>query len=173
MPTSSDLDYQAMLAVALRNVICKSLAHVEQHGLTGAHHFYITLNTTHPGVKMPEFLHAKYPHQLKIVLQNRFRQLQVVDEGFSVVLDFADQPAELFIPWDSILSFADPSANFGLRFETGPDDFIEERLPPTVPIRPPHLTTPPKSPNPGNPRSSHLEKDSKVVSIEQFRKTRP
>jgi hypothetical protein len=51
-------------------------------------------------------------------MQHWFDNLEVTDEGFSVTLNFGDQPEPLYIPYDAIRTFVDPSVEFGLRFET-------------------------------------------------------
>ena len=51
-------------------------------------------------------------------MQHWFDNLDVGDEGFSVTLNFGDTPETLYIPYDAIKTFVDPSVEFGLRFET-------------------------------------------------------
>jgi hypothetical protein len=58
---------------------------------------------------------------MTIVIQHWFDNLTVTNEGFSITLNFGDNPEPLYIPYDSIKTFVDPSVEFGLRFET-PDD---------------------------------------------------
>ena len=48
--------------------------------------------------------------------------LEVTDVGFAVTLNFGDAPEPLYIPYDSIKTFVDPSVEFGLRFETQDED---------------------------------------------------
>ena len=55
---------------------------------------------------------------MTIVIQHWFADLEATDEGFSVTLNFGDNPEPLYIPYDSIKTFVDPSVEFGLRFET-------------------------------------------------------
>ena len=55
-------------------------------------------------------------------MQHWFDGLEVTNEGFSVTLNFGDSPEPLYIPYDSIRTFVDPSVEFGLRFETQDDD---------------------------------------------------
>ena len=42
-------------------------------------------------------------------------------DGFNITLNFGDQPEPLVIPFLSILTFVDPSVEFGLRFEQNED----------------------------------------------------
>jgi hypothetical protein len=50
-------------------------------------------------------------------LQREFYQLEVVEGGFSVDLSFQDVLTRISIPFESIVTFADPAAGFGLRFD--------------------------------------------------------
>ena len=42
-------------------------------------------------------------------------------DGFNITLNFGAQPEPLVIPFLSILTFVDPSVEFGLRFEQNED----------------------------------------------------
>ena len=55
-------------------------------------------------------------------MQHWFDNLEVTDEGFGVTLNFGDAPENLFIPYDAIQTFVDPSVEFGLRFESHDDE---------------------------------------------------
>ena len=57
------------------------------------------------------------PEEMTIVMQNWFENLEVSEEGFSVTLNFGDAPEPLYIPFDALRTFVDPSVEFGLRFE--------------------------------------------------------
>ena len=52
----------------------------------------------------------------------RSDDLEVRDDGFSITLNFGDTPEHLVIPYEAILTFVDPSVEFGLRFESSEDD---------------------------------------------------
>ena len=53
---------------------------------------------------------------MTIVIQYEYYKLIVRDENFLINLSFNDIRAELEICYDSVISFADPYANFGLKF---------------------------------------------------------
>ena len=55
-------------------------------------------------------------------MQHWYDDLEVKDDGFSVTLNFGDTPEHLVIPYEAILTFVDPSVEFGLRFETNEED---------------------------------------------------
>ena len=60
-------------------------------------------------------------------MQHWYDDLEVRDDGFSVTLNFGDTPEHLVIPYEAILTFVDPSVEFGLRFESSEEgDNAEE-----------------------------------------------
>ena len=107
-----------MVEEALRGVVSKALTQAATDGLTEGHHFYITFRTDHPGVSVPEYLHEKYPKDITIVLEHKFWDLLVEEDRFSVTLSFQKVPENLVVPFSALLSFADPSVNFVLQFNT-------------------------------------------------------
>jgi len=90
--------------------------------LPGAHHFYITFKTGAPGVDIPKHLSERFPDEMTIVIQNRFWDLKVTEDGFSVGLSFNQAPAKLVIPFSAITGFVDPAVNFALQFQVQTDD---------------------------------------------------
>ena len=64
------LRYDHMVEEALRGVVRKALCEVAEHGLPGAHHFYITFETDHPGVELSDVLKSRYPEEMTIILQH-------------------------------------------------------------------------------------------------------
>ena len=115
---ASRIDYGNLMHRALRTLIRDVLADVEENGLPGAHHFFITLSTRHPDVEMADWLRSRYPDEITIVIQNWFEHLAVDDDGFAITLNFGNSPEPLYVPFDAISTFVDPSVEFGLRFET-------------------------------------------------------
>ena len=106
----------------MRTLIFDVLKDVEQSGLPGEHHFFITFDTTVEGVEISEWLRQRYPEEMTIVIQHWFDGLNVKEDGFDITLNFGDQPESLVVPFVAILTFVDPSVEFGLRFEQNEDD---------------------------------------------------
>ena len=106
----------------MRTLIFDVLKDVEQSGLPGEHHFFITFDTTVEGVEISEWLRKRYPEEMTIVIQHWFDGLNVKEDGFDITLNFGDQPESLVVPFLAILTFVDPSVEFGLRFEQNEDD---------------------------------------------------
>lgn len=120
------LDYGNLMHDAMRGLIQKVLTDVSKHGLPGNHHFFITFDTTHPDVAIADWLRSRYPTEMTIVIQNWFENLDVTDTGFSITLNFGNNPEPMVIPFDALRTFVDPSVEFGLRFEANEEDEDDE-----------------------------------------------
>ncbi|SFB74994.1 SspB family protein [Tropicimonas isoalkanivorans] len=125
---SQTIDYGKLMHRAMRSLIQEVLGQVATHGLPGQHHFFITFDTTHPDVEIAAWLRDRYPEEMTVVLQHWFDNLEVTDQGFYITLNFGDTPEPLYIPYDAIATFVDPSVEFGLRFETASSDDDEEAV---------------------------------------------
>ena len=123
---SRQIDYGNLMHRALRTLIQEVLQGVADNGLPGAHHFFITFDTRHPDAKLADWLRERYPEEMTVVMQHWYEDLHVDDDGFGVTLNFGDTPEALYIPFDSIRAFVDPSVEFGLRFETQDHDDDED-----------------------------------------------
>ncbi|MFM5948481.1 MAG: SspB family protein [Novosphingobium sp.] len=113
------IPYDEIVQEALRAVVGRVLGQVVDSGgtLPGSHHFYITFKTAAPGVDIPAHLHERFPDEMTIVLQNKFWDLVVEPEQFSVGLSFNQMPSKLVIPFSAITAFVDPAVDFGLQFQ--------------------------------------------------------
>jgi uncharacterized protein len=113
-----ELDYDYLMQKSLRNLMRDVLEIVRDIGdAPGEHHFYIEFLTHAPGVSIPDHLLEEYPERMTIVLQHQFQNLVIDDDGFGVTLWFKGRETRLEIPFFAVTSFADPSVEFGLRFE--------------------------------------------------------
>jgi hypothetical protein len=122
------IDYGNLMHSAMRGLIKTVLQDVSDNGLPGNHHFFITFQTGHPDVSMAEWLIERYPGEMTVVMQHWYDNLDVTDDGFAVTLNFGDAPESLYIPYDAIKTFVDPSVEFGLRFESADQDEDEDEL---------------------------------------------
>ena len=114
---SDSIEYGNLMHEAMRGLIRKVLSQVAEHGLPGSHHFFITFDTSHPDAELADWLSDRYPTEMTVVMQHWYDRLKVGEDGFAVTLNFGDQPEPLYIPYDAIKTFVDPSVEFGLRFE--------------------------------------------------------
>lgn len=148
---SRSIDYGNLMHRAMRSLIQSVLTDVGQNGLPGAHHFFITFDTTHPGVAIADWLRSRYPGEMTIVIQHWFENLTVTDEGFSITLNFGNNPEPLVIPFDAVRTFVDPSVEFGLRFETSTEEADEDE-------------------DDEEDDTATTRPDAEVVSLDKFRK---
>ena len=126
------LGYNEMVETAMRSVVRQALERAAKGGLPGNHHFYITFRTEHPDVLIPDRLRQQYPEEMTIVLQHQFWGLVADDEGFDVELSFNKIHEHLRIPYDSLITFADPSVNFGLQFHVEMEEAPSRASPPAA-----------------------------------------
>lgn len=136
------IPYDEIVQEALRAVVYRVLGEIARSGgLPGDHHFYITFKTRAAGVAIPDHLRERFPDEMTIVLQNKFWDLTVEDDWFSVGLSFNQIPAKLVVPFSAITGFHDPAVNFALQFQAQEDDAgptphddAENDSPPAAPV---------------------------------------
>ncbi|QNN65063.1 hypothetical protein H9L12_12890 [Sphingomonas rhizophila] len=136
------IPYDEIVQEALRDVVGRVLSEVERSGgLPGGHHFYITFKTRMPGVSIPKHLTDRFPDEMTIVIQHRFWDLKVSDDGFSVGLSFGGVPSTLNVPFSAVTDFVDPAVDFSLKFHAegapqGHEDHeaAENDVPATEPV---------------------------------------
>jgi uncharacterized protein len=150
---AKSIDYGNLMHRAMRGLIQTVLKDVAANGLPGDHHFFITFDTTVEGVEMADWLRSRYPAEMTIVVQHWFENLIVTDEGFSITLNFGNNPEPMVIPFDAVRTFVDPSVEFGLRFETHEEEDDED----DEDDGPEDDPTPPQG-------------DAQIVQLDRFRK---
>ena len=111
------IEYQKILNKNLLNVFIEILKEVEEKGLDGKNHLYITFATNNSKTSVPDWLLQKYPSEMTIVIQHEYYHLSVNKKNFNIGLSFNNKKSDLTISFDSIISFADPSSNFGLNYQ--------------------------------------------------------
>ena len=126
--SQTGLNYEMLVEDALRSVVRSSLRIVENIGLPGETHFYISFITSYDGVELDESLRTKHPEQMTIVIQHQYADLQVSDDHFSITLFFGGKPSPMIIPFQAVTSFNDPSVGFGLQFGMLDDGDDEDGL---------------------------------------------
>ncbi len=153
---NQSIDYGSLMHKAMRGLIYEVLTDISANGLPGAHHFFVSFDTMHPDVEIADWLSDRYPDEMTIVVQHQYESLTVTDQGFGITLSFGDSPEPLYVPYNAIKTFVDPSVEFGLRFETDDDD--DDMDAPEAPMN--VMAEPEDTP----------KKDADVVSLDQFRK---
>ncbi len=97
-------------------------------GLPGYWPVFCTLVTGHRDGELAGWLLESYPGEMTIVMQHGYGNLVVAEDGFSITRNFGDSPEPLYIPYDAIKTFVDPSVEFGLRFESTDEEDEENPL---------------------------------------------
>ncbi len=179
--------YDALVDDALRGVVRRVLLQVGEKGLPGSHHFYISFRSTDPGVNLPEYLLAKYPEEMTIVLQHQYWDLIITDEFFEVTVSFNKQQERIKVPFAALSAFVDPSVRFGLQFDRKDKAALPVEKPASATATP--LPVPEKRPPLGTPASQGTgeakadadaksaetpekpdDPASKIVKLDSFRK---
>jgi len=153
---SRDIDYGNLMHTAMRGLIRTVLLDIADKGLPGNHHFFITFDTDHPDAELADWLSDRYPGEMTVVIQHWFDNLDVGEDGFAITLNFGDAPEPLYIPYDAIKTFVDPSVEFGLRFESADEESDED----TAAVVDALVSEPQEDAKP----------DADVVSLDSFRK---
>ena len=132
--TDTLIDYDRWIEEALTTVVRRALRVAAAQGLYDNHHFYITFDTTAPGVSMSPHLKARYPEEMTIILQHQFDGLMVDEAHMAVTVYFGGKPERLSVPFAAMTGFADPSVNFGLQLRMTPIPPVAEGNTPEPPV---------------------------------------
>ena len=177
--------YDALVDDALRSVVRRVLLQVAEKGLPGSHHFYISFRSTDPGVELPDYLRAKYPEEMTIVLQHQYWDLIINDTWFEVTVSFNKQQERIKVPFAALSAFVDPSVRFGLQFDRRdkqagdkPEGTPATAAPLPAPDKRPPLAAPagqgaghdPAQPEATADAGKPEDAAAKVVKLDSFRK---
>ena len=108
------MNYTKILRNNMLNVFREVLLNISKNGLQEDHHLYITFDTNNAKVEIPKWLKEKHPQEMTIVIQYEYWNFKIKKNLFKIGLSFNDIKTNLTIPYDSVISFADPHAKFGL-----------------------------------------------------------
>jgi uncharacterized protein len=184
--------YDALVDDALRSVVRRVLTQVAKKGLPGSHHFYISFRSNDAGVQLPDYLRAKYPEEMTVVLQHQYWDLIINDEFFEVTVSFNKQQERIRVPFAALSAFVDPSVRFGLQLDRKERADAAERPDAgaaVTPVAPSQLPAPDNRPALGaaSPADANKNADvaeaaktesgdkpenpaSKIVKLDSFRK---
>lgn len=162
------IGYDEIIENSMRSVIYETLKKVEKKGLPGKHYFIVTFLTPFPEVSISKALKDKYPEEMTIAIQYQFKNLVVENNSFKVSLSFSGKYERLVIPYKSIISFADPSINFALKFSMNSGDieelenvnFDQEKKASNI------------NANNKKNKNSKVDLSAKVISLDAFRKNK-
>ena len=108
------MNYTKILRNNMLNVFREVLLNISKNGLQEDHHLYITFDTNNAKVEIPKWLKEKHPQEMTIVIQYEYWNFIIKKNLFNIGLSFNNIKTNLTIPYDSVISFADPYAKFGL-----------------------------------------------------------
>jgi len=77
---------------------------------------YLMIAFETPGATIPDFVRAKYPQEMTIILQYQFDNLVATNTQFSVDLSFGGVATTVTVPFENIKAVVDPVTNFGFYF---------------------------------------------------------
>jgi uncharacterized protein len=178
--------YDALVDDALRSVVRRVLTQVADKGLPGSHHFYISFRSNDAGVVLPDYLRAKYPEEMTIVLQHQYWDLLIGPDAFEVTVSFNKQQERIRVPFAALSAFVDPSVRFGLQFDR--KDKAAADKPDSAAVPPTSLPAPDKRPPLAGPageakaeagtaeaapqaaEAKPEDPASKVIKLDSFRK---
>ena len=146
------INYIKIFERNLQNILRDVLKIVSKEGLKLNHHLYINIDTTNKKVIIPSWLKKKYPKEITIIIQYEYRNLKVLENYFSINLSFDDISCDLKIPFNSIISFADPASNFGLQLISKEKKL--EKLSDKIRIK----------------KNKNSKKKNKIINLDNYRK---
>ncbi|MDP4832481.1 MAG: ClpXP protease specificity-enhancing factor SspB [Rickettsiaceae bacterium] len=121
------VDYQSLIDEAMLAIVRKVLLDTQDNGLGDDQCFYISFRTDYPEVILSRHVRQRYPKEITIVLQYQYKNLQVLQDRFSVNIAFNSIPETIEIPFSALTGFVDPSVNFSLQFrKNNEDEYVED-----------------------------------------------
>ncbi len=89
---------------------------------------------------------------MTIIIQHEYWNLKIYDEKFEILLSFSNVKVNLSIPFNAIISFADPYANFGLKLSSDDNNITKEK-------------------KKNYPRNKILNKKNNVIDFTKYKKS--
>lgn len=111
------MDYKPYIQKAYRQIVHDVLKTIADQDNAENCALYISFQTNREDVKLPDFVRARYPEEITIVLENQFDDLVVNEKDFSVRLSFGGVSAVVEVPFNALTQFADVPGQFGLTLE--------------------------------------------------------
>ena len=119
------INYSQILKKNMINVLKDVLQEIKRNDQKTYHHLYVTFKTNNKNVILPKWLKKKYSNEMTIIIQHEYWNLKIYEEKFEILLSFSDVKVNLSIPFNTIISFADPYANFGLKLSSEDNSVIK------------------------------------------------
>tara|TARA_Y100000768_G_scaffold201123_1_gene151235 strand:- start:518 stop:964 length:447 start_codon:yes stop_codon:yes gene_type:complete len=122
------IDYNKILYENMVNVFKDILKNISENGLSNGNHLYVTFLTNKKNVMIPNWLLEKYPNEITIVIQFEYHNLIIEENYFQIELSFNEIMSKIKVPYDAVVSFADPSSNFGLKLHNTEQKNISKNI---------------------------------------------
>lgn len=160
------IDYQILIDEAMLDIVKKILKQAQEEGLESEQSLYVSFRTDFSEVILSKSIKARYPKEITIVLQYQYKNLQVLQDSFSVNIAFNGISETIEIPFFALTSFADPSADFSLQFRSIKNK--NNRFKKSAAMELSKMS--PKAGKKQVNQKTDIQKEAgKVVSLEQFR----
>ena len=112
------IPYDEIVQDALRAVVGRVLGEVQRRAGFPASIISTSPSTpASPAFRSRSISSERFPDEMTIVIQHRFWDLKVEDDGFTVGLSFGGVPATLRVPFAAVTQFHDPAVEFALTFQ--------------------------------------------------------
>ena len=98
----------------LYKIVGDILSEVAETGLSDEDYYILQFET--PKATLPDFVRAKYPQNITIVLQHQFQDLVLTANAIEVVLTFGGVSTQVVIPYETLMVFANPVSGLTLTF---------------------------------------------------------
>jgi len=111
-----NINYRNLVDAAMLSVVKNILMYAQAQGLKNDQCLYISFRTDYPQVVLSEKIKNRYKKEITIALQYEYKNLTVLEDRFSVSVAFSGIHEIIEVPFAALISFLEPSANFGLKF---------------------------------------------------------
>ena len=119
-------DYNIYLQKAYKFMVKEILSDVAKEGLDKDSALFISFKTNREDVIIPDFVRAKYPDEISIILQYQFENLIVNEQSFCVDLAFGGVLSTITVPFNALTQFIDQASQFGFTLTPIPYSKKEE-----------------------------------------------
>ena len=109
----------------LYKIVQNILGEVAEKGLQDGDYFVLQFQT--PKATIPDFVRAKYPSEITIVLQHQFQDLVLTANAIEVVLTFGGVASNIVIPYETLMVFANPASGLALTFPALKEPEVEPK----------------------------------------------
>lgn len=106
------IDYNAWLGEAMQSLIKKAFKKIIDQKLQP--NFFITFVTKREDVILSTNVKEKYPEQISIILQTKYKELRLLEDRFTVILSFNNKEQQISVPFNAISYFLDRDCNFAI-----------------------------------------------------------